>query len=150
MKIKPVLTVILLVFIAASVVTFLVKQKSPGSETALSQPEANVVVYYFHGNKRCVTCKTIEAYAREAIENNFEKEIEQGKLVFKSVNLDIPGNEHYIQDYQLTVKTVIVARYINGKQVEWKDLDQVWKLVPDKPAYLEYVQSGTRELLEHV
>ena len=46
-----------------------------------------VIAYYFHGSFRCPTCRNLEGYAKEAIENNFKKELAKGNLIFKVVIL---------------------------------------------------------------
>ena len=51
-------------------------------------PADGVVVYYFHGNKRCSTCRRLEAYSEEAITGGFASELENGDLVWLVVNTD--------------------------------------------------------------
>jgi hypothetical protein len=141
-KPKTIITFLLLIFVAVSLVYAVIKEsglkqehKAPAatltkeptrtetqsiSETA--EPESKVVAYYFHGNTRCVTCRTIESYAREAIENGFSEALKKGQLEFKVVNVEEPQNEHFVQDYQLSASTVVVARFKKGKQRGWKNL----------------------------
>ena len=45
------------------------------SETVSPTPDAGIVAYYFHGNKRCSTCRKLEAYSRKAIEGGFADEL---------------------------------------------------------------------------
>lgn len=109
---------------------------------------AKVVAYYFHGNMRCTTCKKIEALTTEAIETGFTEDIQAGRLELKVVNVEESGNEHYIQDYQLASRSVVVARFEGNTQKEWKRLDDVWQLVSDKNAFIRFVQEQTANLLK--
>ncbi|MRR52887.1 MAG: hypothetical protein EG822_00045 [Deltaproteobacteria bacterium] len=106
-----------------------------------------VVVYYFHGNTRCVTCKKIENFAKSAIDNGFAAELKTGQIQFRAVNVEEPNNEHYVQDYQLVTRSVVLSRIQNDKQDAWKNLDQVWTLVRDPEAFQRYVVNETKQLL---
>ncbi|MEJ2725750.1 MAG: nitrophenyl compound nitroreductase subunit ArsF family protein, partial [Deltaproteobacteria bacterium] len=115
--------------------------------TEAAKPESTVVAYYFHGNTRCVTCRTIESYAKEAIESGFPKALKKGQLGFKVVNVEEPQNEHFVQDYQLSASSVVLARFERGKQRDWKNLQLVWDLVRDHDAFVIYVQEEAESFL---
>lgn len=118
-----------------------------GADAATATKETGTVVYYFHGNARCATCKTIEAYADEAVHAAFAGEIEDGALQWRVVNIDESENRHFIQDFQLVTRSVVLAEYRDGEVVRYENLDQVWRLVRDKERFLAYVQDETREFL---
>ena len=65
--------------------------------------------------------------------------LHNNSMLWEMVNLDKPENRHSIQDYQLFTKSVVLVRYRNGKQVVWKNLDQVWILLGDKTAFQDYI-----------
>lgn len=125
----------------------------PGAEAekpTLVTPSAlphRVVAYYFHTTYRCATCRAIEAYAREAIESAFAEDIASGRLVVKSVNIEVKGNEHFVKDYALYTKSLVLVNEVRGRKPEWKNLEKVWQLVQDKPKFLRYVQDETRAYL---
>ena len=106
--------------------------------------------YYFHGNFRCDNCQKIEQYSREAIEKYFAEELKTKQLTFTSINTDLPGNEHYIEDYQLYTRSLVIAEFEDGKQVRWKYLAKVWDYLNDKDAFYEYVKSEIRNYLEQM
>lgn len=107
-----------------------------------------VVATYFHGNVRCPTCRKVEAYAREAVEEGFKSEVASGAVEFRAVNLDAAGNEHFIEDYRLTNKSVVVTEEVDGVVARWAKLDEVWNLVGDRDRYHVYVQDAVRGYLE--
>ena len=69
-------------------------------------------------------------------------------MVWGLVNVDEPANKHYIDDYQLYAKSVIVADVRDGDEVRWKNLAKVWQLTGDKRAFIQYIQDEVREYLE--
>lgn len=106
-----------------------------------------VNVYYFHTNFRCPTCTKMEAYTREAIDTNFKKEIASGLINFKTVNMEEKKNEHFIKDYQLYTKTVILSKTEDGKQIKYKNLDKIWEYSRNKNKFLNYVKDEVSKYL---
>jgi len=147
----------LLLFVVASVGFLVAEQlaRRPGAAQSASArdtapamaPRRTVVAYYFHASVRCVTCRTIEAYARDAIETGFAGALRSGALQWRPTNVEEPGNEHFIQDYRLVTRSLVLVDIRDGAQVQWKNLDQVWNLVGDKPAFIWYVQDEVRAYL---
>ena len=149
MKPKTVITVVLLVFVAASVVVLAAKSLRPKPQPPASQPpDDGVIAYYFHGNMRCPTCRSIESYAHEAVKSGFAKELADGRLQWRVVNYEEPKNEHFATDYELVAPTVVLVEISGGSQKEWKNLPEVWELVGEKPAFIAFVQQNVRAMLE--
>lgn len=117
---------------------------SPDS-LSLEEPRAplsdRVVVYYFHRTLRCATCLKFETYTDEALRLTFAEQLGDGKLEWRVVNLDDPGNEHFEDDYYITENSVVVVEFRGGEQREWANLDAIWGFVADKPAFLSYIRS---------
>jgi hypothetical protein len=107
-----------------------------------------VTAYYFHGTFRCPTCHKLEEYAKEAIESNFKTDLASGKLSFKIVNVENKGNEHFVQDYQLYTKSVVLSLSKDGKEVRSKNLDKIWQLVRNKEQYESYVRDEVAAFLK--
>lgn len=106
-----------------------------------------VIAYYFHTNTRCDTCRKIEAYSHEAIEEGFKAELKNGTLELRVVNYEERENRHFIKDYQLVSKSLILVNMVDGKQTEWTNLKLVWELVKNKKAFLNYVRGEVRHFL---
>ena len=101
--------------------------------------DVKVIAYYFHGSFRCPTCTTMERYSREAIETNFKHELVAGKLEFKAINVEDRGNEHYVNDYQLYTKSLILSLVKDGKEIKSKNLDKIWQYARNKQKFIDYV-----------
>ena len=75
-------------------------------------------------------------------------QLEEKKIVFRTLNLDESENSRYVEDYKLVTKSLIVSLNRNGKEIKWKNLPDIWKLVGDQEKFGEYVQRETRSFLE--
>jgi hypothetical protein len=159
MKARNIISGILLLFVAASVVYLVVRES--GQSAAVSEntqqiataeadvmPADRVLAYYFYGGQRCPTCRKIEAYTQEAIQTGFAADLAAGRLQWQAVNVDEPVNEHFVADFELTAKSVVLVSIQNGEQAGWKNLDQVWDLTSDKEKFVTYITKETRAQLE--
>lgn len=118
-----------------------------GAAPPSSSSPVKVVAYYFYATVRCVTCRAIEQYSREAIEEGFREEIKKGLVEWRPVNVQLLENRHYIQDYRLFTRSLVLVKMRDGKQVEWRNLDKVWELVGRKADFFRYVQSHVKAYL---
>jgi hypothetical protein len=107
-----------------------------------------VVVTYFCTTARCPTCHRLEEYSRNTVESAFARELEQGRIVFHVINMQEPENQHYIQDYKLYTKSLVVSERKAGKEIRWKNLPDIWKLVRDREKYEQYVRSEIEDYLK--
>lgn len=162
MSLKEAVTNSLLMFVAATCVVLIVKAVSPtqviysnAGVSPVAQDDRKPAVamqngyqvYYLHGNVRCPTCRTIEATAQEAVETGFADALRNGQVQWQVINYEVPGNEHYTQDYEIAAPSVVLAKLVEGEQTQWKALPEVWELVDDKPAFISFVQNSLREFM---
>lgn len=99
-----------------------------------------VLVYYFRGYVRCITCKKFEAYTQEVINETFSQLLDDGELQWKVINAEEPANRHFIDDYDLVTKSIIISKVKSGKETEWKNLVKIWQLVANKEVFKKYIQ----------
>jgi hypothetical protein len=100
-----------------------------------------IIVYYFHATRRCATCRAFEDYTREAITARYPDELKNGTLMWRVVNVDEPANQHYVRDYSLSTKSIVLVDVSHGREIRRKNLSRIWDLVGDKAAFISYVQS---------
>jgi len=127
--------------------------KAGAARPAASQQQTadtQVVAYYFHLTARCTTCVKIENYSREVIEQKFTPDIANGRLRFKLVNVQLTENQHFVNDYQLFTKSLVLVRFDKGKQAEYKVLNDTWDLVGDKSALQRYVEHEVQLYLKRL
>ena len=109
-----------------------------------SAPE-RVIAYYFHTTYRCVSCTNIEKYTSEALESGFADDLEEGHLVWRVINIEEQGNEHFVKDYQLFTKSVVLVDEQTG---DWKNLPKIWQLLGDPNEFIRYIQTETEDFLQ--
>jgi thiol-disulfide isomerase/thioredoxin len=124
------------------------KEKAPSSLTDVKAQNFRVIAYYFHGTFRCSTCRTIEEYSQDAVQMYFAKELGNGRLEFRPVDVEEPENKHFIQDYQLVTRSLVLSLVSDGKEMKWKNLPDVWKLVRDKEKFFQYVKDEVEIFLK--
>ena len=106
------------------------------------------VLYYFHGTRRCNTCRTIEAYAQEVVEDQFKDALQSGTLSWTVLNTDEPENAHFVKQFGLVSSSLVLVEVAGGEVVRHQVLQDAWTLVRDKPRFIEYVQGAVGEFLE--
>lgn len=118
-----------------------------GAETS---PANFVAVYYFHGNFRCLNCRNIEQYTKETVERHFRKELDAGKVVFKVLNVETKGNEHFTNDYQLYTKSVVLSLVKNGKEVKFNNLTKMWEYLRNKEDFHQYIKTAVEKYIKEL
>lgn len=96
-------------------------------------------VFYFHRTLRCQTCLTIEALARQAVQDNFAGALADGRVFWQAINIEVKGNEHFERDFSLQTPSLVLAEFSTNACVRWKLLPEVWNLVGSEPDFSEYV-----------
>ena len=118
-----------------------------GAQTHL---ESRVDVYYFYTNYRCPTCTKMEKYTKEAVEKYFSNELAAGTVQFRALNTDKDENQHFMKDYQLYTKSVVISMVKKNQEVKYKNLSKIWEYVNDKQKFYEYIKTQTNEYLEEL
>ena len=90
----------------------------------------------------------MESYSLETVTKYFKKEIESGKVNFKAIDLEEKNNEHYVNDYKLYTKTLIISVTKNGKEIQYKNLDKIWEYARNKEKFTNYVKNSINESLK--
>jgi small redox-active disulfide protein 2 len=149
-RLKKAITAALLLFVGASIAVVVTKEMKARSASA-STPIGNgapvvradaLVVYYFHGTRRCQTCNKIEALTRQAVAAKYTQELADGKIVFRSVNMEEAGNEHFVEEFEMTSNAVVMQ-----KKGEFEKLEAVWDFVGEPPKFMDYIQAGIAKFL---
>jgi hypothetical protein len=163
MKVKTMIAAVLLLFVAVSLGIVVLRElgdrgraeaapttpeRTAAAATAEPDPPAHqFAAYYFRTNVRCPSCIKIEGWTDEAITTHFADELADGSLVWTTINTEEEGNEHYVDDYQLYTKQVILAEFKSGKRVRYKDLAKVWDLLGDQQDFGDYIVSEVQSFM---
>jgi len=118
---------------------------------AVSSPQnqnSAIIVYYFHGTVRCPSCTLLEELIRETVEIGFSQELENGRITMQVINVDEQDHEHFVDDYSLSTQSIVLSQIENGKEMRWKNLDQIWTLLEDQGQLWEYLQNEITKFLK--
>ena len=61
-----------------------------GNPAAAQALDDGLVVYYFHGDIRCPTCRAIESQSHETVEKDFAEQLRSGEMTWKILNYEKP------------------------------------------------------------
>ena len=107
-------------------------------KVSVSEPCLNV--YYFRSNFRCSNCYKIEEYTKEAMEKYFQDKLESGEIVYRVINIDEEEKVHFVDEYQLYTKSVVLSKLKDGREVEYKNLQKIWEYLNDKKKFHSYIK----------
>ncbi|GMW03356.1 MAG: hypothetical protein AMXMBFR84_44900 [Candidatus Hydrogenedentota bacterium] len=127
------------------------RQRSVGADADVDVavgPSTRLIVYYFSQGKECITCEHIPQYARETLETHFAAELKSGVIVWREIDVDNPANEHYIDQYGLFTKSIVLEQVMDSQPIQWENLDRVWDYVYDKERFVEYMRAAIRKKLD--
>ncbi len=158
LNLKNLTGILLLLFVFASIAYMAVKPStttgsaaSVGTASAslpkIEGVEPEIAVYFFYNDIRCDVCLRLEAYAVEALKIHFMDELESGAIQWRMLSMDNPENEHYLTEYELYSKSIVLVRFENGEEVRAKNLEDIWDLVYDRPDYVEYIRMEINDFL---
>lgn len=99
----------------------------------------DVNVYYYWQAPRCATCKKMETYTQNAVQ-----QMNDPAVHFKSVDMSKPENKQAVKKYSLYTKTVILTKTENGKE-QWKNLDKIWNKVGSEKDFENYIKTEVKQ-----
>ena len=159
MKTKSMLRIVLLLIALGSLAVWGAKEFKKSREIAAAaaapkpaesvpaQSGHQVVMTYFRNSIRCTSCKKIEALTTETTQKELAKDIASGKLLFRVIDVDEPANHHYIEEYKLTTKAVILSYRLDGKEQRWEDMEKIWDLLDQPDAFRAYLAAPVLQYL---
>jgi hypothetical protein len=110
-------------------------------------PRDGVIIYQFHRRFRCDACYKLEEAINEGLKTHFPEELKTGKLVYRVLDLDAPGTEKFEKKYDFFYNTVIVVDVENGKEIRFKNLEDVWGMVEEKETVIKFIRAHVEEYL---
>lgn len=75
-----------------------------------THPDAKLSVYFFHLSARCDVCNAIEEKTKEVLDKFYKSQIENGVIIFKSINIDKRENKEIVKKYQISYTSLLLVR----------------------------------------
>jgi hypothetical protein len=120
---------------------------APAPQPAPAATAAEVVVTFFTEAVPCKVTAKVEGLCRQAVEAAFATELKSGALVYRVLSTESPENEHYLDEYDIGSKALVVARQENGKDAEFVPCHDIWIMIEEPKELADYVQKPIRDYL---
>ncbi len=157
MKSKTIFSIVLLAFVAVSVV-FALRKVTPDAATSKDQAvassesgiaatpvgldaklaETQFSAVYFHAPHRCPTCRNIEIFSHEAL----TPEIEAGTLAWQIADYTADDNASLVDQFKVFTSTVVLVEVQDGKVVRRKNLEEVWNHTSDQADFTAFINQA--------
>ncbi len=63
------------------------------------------------------------------------------------INTEEKGHEHFVDDYKLYTKSIVVSLVKDGKEIKYKNLEKIWEYVRNKQKFMDYIKKETQQFL---
>ena len=118
-----------------------------GLMSKVTQQKADKIeVVHFHATQQCYSCITVGKYALKTIQERFPKEYENGMIVFRDINAELPENRDTVVQYQARGSSLFVNGITGGQDHIQEDV-RVWRLINDEQAFMDYFEGKLKEFL---
>lgn len=109
-----------------------------------------LIVYYFHPDYRNFICNKVERMTKEAVEQNFAEDVEEGRIEFRSVDITKKENKALARNYEIGIgnRVVVLARVFDYKDEEVRKPELVWRQAADEIKYKKYISSEIADILK--
>jgi len=153
-NVKQAVKFILLGFVALSLIYLIIdelKARNRGINRAfLSEVSAPFVLLYFHGNHRCTLCLNLERTCKEALKEGFAAQIRKGILAWRAINWDLPQNEHFVEEFNLSLGGPVLVDTRAQSGGRYKVLEESWQyaLKNDEVGLKNFIVKEVKKFLQ--
>ncbi len=142
------LRIIVIVTLVFLIIPFFASFASQSQDIPADSEHGKYIVYYFHTDYRCSSCERIEEWSRAAVRSGFAGALKKNHLQWRVRNVEKEDHKHFVQDFGLYTKSLVIVEQADGKPVRWKNLEKVWQLLRNKKGFADYVQSEIKAFME--
>ncbi len=87
------------------------------SLSVFSQKAAKLQIIYFHAGRRCPTCISIEDNTNKTLNTYFAKEVKNGTISFRVLNVEEQKNQQLVEKYQAEGSALFFTHIANKKEI---------------------------------
>ena len=121
---------------------------SAEADTVRTSPlDDGVTALYFHRTIRCETCLRAEALADSLLTTAFADETAAGRLAWVVVNVEEPGNEGFVDRYELGPFGLVLSIRSCGEETFCRELESIEDLAAYPGLFDEYLSDEVRHAL---
>lgn len=107
-----------LVLMMVSLILLACGEKSNAVTAKAQSGQVNdfVEILYFHGKQRCMTCRSIEQNTKELVEAKFARQMKEGKVVYRVIDISKKENARIAEKYEVTWSSLFLVQHKSGKE----------------------------------
>ena len=105
------------------------------------------IVYYFHNTARDATCRNIELLTSQSLYYYFGDKLASGKLTWKVINLENPWNKHFIDDFKVNKRSIVIIVPSAYRPIRWKVLNNTENLIKERGRFFKYIKNEVSAFL---
>ena len=102
--------------VIVSLVLFSCKGKIQTEKTVNEKVANKIEVIDFHSTHRCMTCNAIESSTKFTLDTYFKNEVENNKITFQVVNVDLDENLKIAEKFEATGTALFLNVVKDGKE----------------------------------
>jgi len=87
----------------------------------IAQKPSKLKIVYFHAERRCPTCLSIEENTRKTLKTYFADQLKNGIIDFQVLNVEDKKNEKLVEKYQADGSGLFMT-YLAGKKETTNDM----------------------------
>ena len=84
--------------------------------SVFSQKAAKLQIIYFHAERRCPTCISIEDNTKKTLNTYFARQLKDGTISFRILSVDDPKNQKLVEKYQAEGSALFLTHLVNKKE----------------------------------
>ena len=85
-----------------------------------AQKSAKLQIIYFHAERRCPTCISIEDNTKKTLNTYFAKQLKEGTITFQILNVEEEKNQKMVEKYKAEGSALFLTS-LNGKNENTTD-----------------------------
>ncbi|MFD0836806.1 nitrophenyl compound nitroreductase subunit ArsF family protein [Mariniflexile aquimaris] len=134
-------TIKFLTALAFSLILTSCNGQGKSKDNSLNHAISKIEVIDFHSTHRCMTCNAIEANAKYTLNTYFAKELKEGKISFKAINVDEKTNEKIAEKFEASGTSLFLNVIKNGKETQINLTDFAFMKGNDQEAFSKELKS---------
>ena len=85
---------------------------------AIVMQAQRVEIRYFHGKQRCITCRSIEKYAKEVLDESFASQQKSKKISMKVIDFSTEQGKPIAANHRVSFSSLFIVKIDkNGKEI---------------------------------
>ena len=100
----------------------------------------------FHSSFQCYACKYLGDQAKDIIDKNFEKELNEGRISFQRLSVEEAQNKEMVEKYQASGSSLFFNLTKDNEEKHYQDT-AIWRFIGNDEKFEEYLINKINKIL---